>query len=510
LAFPCVHRASAPEFGARRRPSRSPRRRPTPVGVAPASTSVPTPPRTEADSRAATADVGLTCGVPSSSHDTIVAVASARGPAARGVVRLSGRRAVALVAARCGVDAAAFPPRGAHARPAAFGLDTPTATVRGAQAPVELWVFRAPASYTGEDVVELHLPGSPALLDLVVRLCVADGARVADPGEFTRRAVEAGKLDLTRAEAVLAAVRARDDDELRRAQALLDGGLARELAGAVDRLTALLVPLELALDFSDQDVEIVAPVDHARKVAALAADLRRLAAAPGGAVLRGLFRVVLRGPANAGKSSLFNALLGRDAALAAPFRGTTRDPLTAEFERGGVRCVLTDTAGDDVFDGPLDAAAGAARERALGEADLVLEVRDVRRGGFPDAPPPGAPPALRVATFVDLAPDVRVPAGALRVAAPTGEGIAALGDAIAAALSRGADAAPFLVSARVAGAAAEAADALDRAVEALPTEPPEFAASDLRAALRALRGLTHADPADPVLDRIFRDFCIGK
>ena len=463
-------------------------------------------------------------------NDTIAAVASARGKAVRAVLRLSGARAVALLRGRFSAE---IPPFGAVACRGRFSLaeaGSETDPLAEAFVEADAWIFRAPRSYTGEDVVELHLPGEPALTALVMRLLLGEGARVAAPGEFTRRAAEAGKMDLTRAEAVLAAIRARDDAELRRAQSALMGGLAREVAGLVDRLVLLLAPLELALDFSDQDVEIVAFDDHAALIAALAEDVGRLARPDRGGGGRTLRRVVLRGPANAGKSTLFNALLGRDAAIATPVRGTTRDVLTGTVAIDGVNVVLVDTAGDDVEESALDLAAGRARERALLEADLILEVRDGRAkenaaagaarpsSSWADADASSfmaaGAPTLRVRTFSDLVPEAEASAGAVFVSGTTGAGIPELRAAIGAALRRsaGGDDAPFLVTERTAADAARAVGSLERAAVAIVTEPPEFAASDLRAALRALLAVSRPDPADPdpVLDLIFREFCIGK
>ncbi|HYC77880.1 MAG TPA: GTPase, partial [Planctomycetota bacterium] len=278
-------------------------------------------------------------------------------------------------------------------------------------------------------------------------------------------------------------------------------------------------PLELALDFSDQDVEIVSPPDHAARVRALAVELEAFAAPGRGAARRTQRRVVLRGPANAGKSTLFNALLRREAAIASPLRGTTRDVLAGAWARGDAAAWLVDTAGDDVDEREVDRLAAAARRRAEAEADVVLEVRDARRRGYPEIPRGGAT-VLRVATFADLAGPADLAAAAADdafvVAAPSGVGLDALEAKLARALlgDRGAqeaaDDAPFLVTDRAAGLFADAATALKRGAEALETLPPELGASDLRVALRALRDVVGDDAADPVLDRIFRDFCIGK
>jgi tRNA modification GTPase len=433
--------------------------------------------------------------------ETIVAPISATGPAPRGIVRLSGPDAFAI-AARCFVPDVPGPPS-AGPRTGAFVLDG-----RGTTCRAELWGFAAPRSYTGDDVVECHVFGAPKLLDLVMGRLVGAGARVAEPGEFTRRALLNGKVDLTRAEAVLALIRARDADEHRRARSLLDGGMASAVATFADRLVALLVPIELSLDFSDSDVVLAPDPDRAARLLALAADLAAFGASSRPEARRMLARVVLRGPANAGKSSLFNALLRSDVAIAAPERGTTRDVLCAEWRHGDVRALLVDTAGDDVSGSPVDDLARDARERALLEADLVLEVRDLSRGGWP-APEPGT---LRVGTMSDLPGRGAPIAGVAPVSNVTGAGLDALADRIATELaaSSARRAAPFLVTARQASHLLRARAAIERGAAISATHPPELVASDLRDALRELRAVLGADEGDPVLDRIFRDFCIGK
>ncbi len=438
-------------------------------------------------------------------EDTIVAVSTARGSAARATVRLAGPRAFALFAGLVADRSiAAGTTRLAGPRRAFIPIDR-----FGTPAPCDAWCFVGPRSFTGGDLVELHLPGSALLVDLVVRRLCAAGARPAHPGEFTRRAVMAGKLDLTRAEATAALIRARDENEHRRAKALLDGGLARAIATIEDRVVALLVPLELALDFSDQDVTIVEPDSHAARLAELADEVRRLGDASQATPHRHLPRIVLRGPANAGKSSLFNALLGRPAAIATPIRGTTRDVVAAEWNGVAGGAWLVDTAGDDVFGGPLDDLAHAARERALLEADLVLEVRDLRAAVWPAS---ADVPFLRVGTMLDLLPDgSRPPPGIVAVSNRTGEGLQALGRAISGVFERGEGRTePFLVTDRHAVHLQAASAAISRAASVLGTAPPEFAAADLRDALREIRRITGASGEDPVLDRIFRDFCIGK
>jgi tRNA modification GTPase len=435
-------------------------------------------------------------------RDTIVAPATGAGAASRAVVRLSGPGAFPIASATFAPEEPG--PLVPGFRPGSFVLDA-----AGIGCPGELWCFAKPRSYTGEDVVEIHVPGAPKVVDLVLRKLLAGGARLAERGEFTRRALLNGRLDLTRAEAIAALVRARDEHEHRRARSLLDGGLAREIASFEDRVVALLVPIELDLDFSDQDVTILDSGREAHDIRALASDLAAFGGAARPEARRLLPRVVIRGPANAGKSSLFNALLAREEALATPHAGTTRDVLCAEWRHGEARALLVDTAGDDVRKTALDERAHEARERALLEADVVLEVRDVRKRGWP----PPAQDAVRVATMTDLAgPEAACAENVTFVSNVTGAGLASLRDRIAEALACAAarSAGPFLVTVRQSGHVMRAREALERAAAVVSGGPSELAASDLRVALRELRAIRGAEGGDPVLDRIFSEFCIGK
>jgi len=358
--------------------------------------------------------------------------------------------------------------------------------------------------------VEFHLAGSPLLLEIAQELCVREGARVAEAGEFTRRAYLNGRLDLTRAEAVLAMIRARDDEERRAALALLEGGLERRLAVIRDRVLRALVPLELALDFSDQDVEILSGADMAPDMERSARELEDLASgAQEAGVQRSCFRVALQGPANAGKSSLFNRLLGEDVSLVTRIAGTTRDALTGEMEVGGVRIELVDTAGDGVTNTLADMRAHEVRRRQLREADLILEVRDLRNAAV--APDPGRPGRLRVWTHADQVPG-ELGTGDLVVSNLTGVGVDEVRREIGRWLGESvAGVGPLLITGRQASALRAAADAVRRARGGFAREDGlELVASDLRDALHHLRVLTGESASDDVLDRIFSEFCIGK
>lgn len=453
--------------------------------------------------------------------DTIVAISTPRGAAARGVIRLSGDRARECVDAwflpMGGQRSAAEVPRGVSQGRFKLGRSRTAAECL-------VVVAKGPRSFTGEDVVELHLVGAPLLLEVAQELLVRAGARPAEPGEFTRRAYLNGRIDLTRAEAVLALIRAQDDEERRAALALLDGGLERRCAVIRDRVLRALVPLELGLDFSDQDIDIPVPEAAVRGLDRAAAELAELASeGTERAAARHCYRVVLEGPANAGKSSLFNNLLGESAALVTEVAGTTRDVLTGELELGGLRVELVDTAGHDVEAGLPDAEAHASRRRRLREADLVIEVRDVRQADgdrsavFADRAGDVVAPRRRVWTHADLLSDGARPetaTGDVLVSNVSHVGLDALRTAIVDALHAAAssDASRSVqVNARQASGFRAAHRLLDAARHAYANgDDAECVASDLHAVLHELRDVTGEASGDELLDRVFSDFCIGK
>ena len=271
-------------------------------------------------------------------QDVIVALSTAAGPGGRAVVRLTGPNAAKVVAPLFRPDI----PAGSGRRLLEGALHLPGIA---SPLPADLYLLSAPNTYTGEDVVEIHALSCPPLLDLLTAHLLQSGARAARPGEFTLRAFLAGKLDLTRAEAVQAVVEAGDEGELKRALIQLAGGLARPLEGLREDLLNLLADVEAALDFADEDIQFVAREDLLLRLthgmAQLTAAARQLDAR---AVTDRPFRVVLAGRPNAGKSSLFNALGGASALVSAE-PGTTRDYLMQRLELGGASIELVDTPG---------------------------------------------------------------------------------------------------------------------------------------------------------------------
>ena len=463
--------------------------------------------------------------------DTIVAVSTPAGRSLRAVVRLSGPQALACAAAR-------FRPDGRAAWDAPFRATRGFARLlnRALEFPAVLYVMRAPHSYTREDVVELHVPGSPALLDMILDDIVGsgDGVRLAEPGEFTRRAFLNGRIDLSQAEAVLAVVRARSEAELLAAAARLRGGAGRRAARFQQAVTDLRVLVEAALDFAEHGIGLVAEADFVERCARLCADMTAEASRGRGELASdGAVHAVICGPPNAGKSSLLNRLAGRDVALVHPRAGTTRDPVSAEVEMGGVSFRLTDTAG--LLDthraapspgGSPDVEAVRRAREAVRSAQLAVVVVD---GSLPELPDLGAVAGvlprertLCVVNKCDLPRELDERAlGAeafayetVRTSALTGEGVDALREALGRTVAEGrldASAADCLFNARQRAALRRAQEEVEMAGSAVREGLGyEFAAVNLREAADALGEITGQVTPQDVLDRIFSRFCIGK
>jgi tRNA modification GTPase len=425
--------------------------------------------------------------------DTIFALSTARGRAGLAVIRLSGPDADAALAA---LGAAPLPPfRRLSLRP----LRDPAVAETLDEALVVR--FAPGASFTGEASAELHLHGGVASVAAVLAaLGRLPGLRPAGPGEFARRALDAGRLDLTRAEALADLIDAETEAQRRQALRQMQGALAEAAAGWRARLVAARALLEAAIDFADEDLPGSLAAEGAAALAALAADLRAtLAASRGAERLRDGFEVAVVGAPNAGKSSLVNAIAGRDVALTSPVPGTTRDVLEVRCDLAGLPVTFLDMAGLRDTDDPVE-AAGVARARArAAAADLRLFLRP----DDADPPPlPLAPGDLTVRSKADLG----APGGGLAVSALTGAGLDALLAAVAAALRDRVPADGLVTRERQRAALADAASALDAAAGA----PVEIAADAARAAARRLDALIGAVDVEDVLDRLFASFCIGK
>ena len=432
--------------------------------------------------------------------ETIFAPATAPGRAAIAIIRVSGPEAGPVLAALAG---RLPPPRVArHVRfcepDSGEELDDGLA----------LW-FPAPHSVTGEDVAEFHLHGSRAVLAAVMAVLSRLRLRLAEPGEFTRRAFVNDKLDLTQAEAVADLAAAETEAQRRQALRQLDGHLGEVYRGWGEQLLQLLARLEAAIDFPDEDLPPEIEAEVAGGARALAEEIEvHLRDRHRGERLRDGIAVAILGPPNAGKSSLLNALARREAAITSPIAGTTRDIIEVAIDLAGYPVVLADTAGlRDSADVIEQEGLRRALKRAE-DAELRLFVFDATRpeDARGAAPWPG-PDTLLVANKIDLARE-RVGAGAIAVSALTGEGLRELIAALSSRIAQIYDVTtPVLTQARHREALEAALAALRRSLAA---DLPELRAEDLRLAWRSLGRITGRVDVEDLLDIIFRDFCLGK
>lgn len=442
--------------------------------------------------------------------DTIAAISTPLGRGGIGVIRVSGPEALATVSRIC--DAPDWIPRHAHltAVRAEDGgvLDEGLAT----------W-FPAPHSYTGEETVEISLHGSPVVLRACLeRLCSA-GARLAEPGEFSLRAFLNGRLDLPRAEAVRDLIEATTLYQARVAAQQISGSVSKRLAAPKTELLELIALLEAGIDFAEDDVSVAPSGEIVRRIDSIAALVDRLirSFAYGKLVLNGVSLAIVGKP-NAGKSSLFNRLLGEDRAIVTEIPGTTRDTISETASFQGIPVRLIDTAGVRESDDPVESLGIERTRRALADADLTLVVLDLSRPLEPvDHELLAAASSGRhliVANKCDLPPRANIAGEAIPVSALTGEGFDALAERIAAAIQPedpGAREEGFITSLRHEQLLRECATYLAKARAAAENLiPHEMILLDLYAALQPLDAITGATTADDILNRIFATFCIGK
>ncbi len=490
--------------------------------------------------------------------DTIVALASPRGGAVRGIVRLSGPRAWEIVGPYFDTS---FPEHTADFRPRAVSGNLSLALL-AVPVPATLFLSRRPRSFTGQDLVEVHTLGSPPVLELALSAFVSRGARTALPGEFTMRAFLNGKLDLTEAEAVLGLIDATDSRQANVALRQMAGGIARPISRLRDQLLDLLAELEAGLDFAEEDLEFI---DRSELRTALQSASERLRDFAGQMEGRSLssdrHRAVLVGAPNVGKSTLFNALLGRDAALVSQAAGTTRDYLVAELRLTDCSIELVDTAGIEQAPDPIGRQAQLARDQASQGADLLLWCVDTSDPTSPTAVPSQIlhplPSVLVIQTKSDLVqrgasksavgktddetedgrrkteaktiknqkskiknpkPTHHSPLTSssrpIPVSAHTGAGLAELREAIETCVRNSAQSETGVVAStavRCRQAIAGAVAAITRALALLELKAvDDLVAMELRLALDELAQVVGAVYTDDILDRIFSRFCIGK
>ena len=449
--------------------------------------------------------------------DVIVAVATPPGRGGIGIVRVSGASLEPLVTALVG-----------HVPPARVAT---YATFRDALGvPIDQGLalyFPAPHSYTGESVLELHAHGSPAALRVLLARCLELGARLAEPGEFTRRAFHNDKLDLAQAESVADLIDAANATAVRAAARSLTGAFSAEVHAIVEAVTQLRVYTEASLDFPEEDLDFVLAARTVERLASVRDDVAALLArARTGVRLRQGMTVVLAGRPNVGKSSLLNRLAREDAAIVTPVPGTTRDPVERPVDIGGIPLTIVDTAGLRATHDAVERIGIERTRTAIARADVTLLLVDAREQGATlhadDAAllselPPGVSRVI-VHNKSDLA---REPARVesrdgethLWISALTGDGLDLL-DAQVLALA-GVDAAgedSFIARARHVEALRAAERHLAAAARhlAAPAPPLELFAEELAQAQRVLSSITGAFTADDLLGVIFARFCIGK
>jgi tRNA modification GTPase len=474
-----------------------------------------------------------------SNTDTIVAISTPPGRGGIGIVRLSGpaSKPIAEQALKLRQPLAHATARFAEILHDGSKLDEAIVT----------W-FAAPHSYTAEDVVEIAAHGSPVVLDHLLRHALANGARLARPGEFTERAFLNGRLDLTQAEAVRDLIEANTLVQARLAAEQMGGALSRRIAPVKELLVALIASLEAGIDFAEDDIDLLPSPAITQQITAIEEALKPIAASYStGRLIHDGLTLAIVGPPNAGKSSLFNRLIERDRAIVTPIAGTTRDLITERISLAGIPVELIDTAGLREAADQAEQIGIVKTREAIADADMILAVfpaTEIAKNAAPtsfdnfDWILELAPArTIFVANKIDLAPESSSQANILRqvtalatersdslvesaalplvafVSALTGEGITALRQQILnllQAASPGVESG-MLTTVRHHQAITECQAALRTAQLAVTQQiPHEMLLLDLYTALQSLDALTGTTTPDDILTRIFSTFCIGK
>ena len=442
--------------------------------------------------------------------DTIAAIATARGEGGIAVVRISGPDSLSVIKR-------VFSRKGkyeSHRMYHGYVLDG-----NGERADEAMAVYMAgPRSYTAEDVCEIQCHGGDVSAKRVLDIVLAAGCRAAEPGEFTRRAFLNGRIDLSQAEAVMQLISARSEAAARASVRQLTGGVSAKVKPITDALTGLLALIEASDDFPDEIDEDAGSEELRRRTAPLIAQLDELIDRRSARIITGGSSVVLAGRPNVGKSSIMNCLLGADRAIVTDIPGTTRDVLTAQVSINGVSVEITDTAGLRETEDTVERIGVQRAERAAEQADMVIIVLD--GGEKPDDSDREllekadgrclvcvnkCDKALQIDADL-ISGEYNIPA--INTSADTGEGMDELKRLIA---ERIAPAEPALVAERHIEAASRARDALANALNAMDSGfPMDVCAVDVLSAMEALSEITGEDAKESVIDRVFKDFCVGK
>lgn len=474
---------------------------------------------------------------------TICGIATAVGDGGIGVVRISGPDAMAIadqvVRLRSNKSLTTVRSHTVHLADIRFRRGEGRGEMPGLESGLSegevidqglVVVMEGPRSFTGEHVVEIQCHGGQTVLGLVCEACVASGARLAEPGEFTRRAFLNGRLDLTQAEAVLDTIQAKSEAGLRMAQRQLRGELGGQVSALRGRLVSLLSGLEAEIDFSEEEETFVDPGYLSESLAETVEAIERmLGTAKMGIRIRDGARVVMTGRPNVGKSSLLNYLLGQDRAIVTDVPGTTRDVIEESVSWGGLRVALVDTAGVRETDDIIEREGIKRTKAAVEEADVVVEVVDASQGGDGGGGSPwvinSRNPDVIVINKIDLVDEsyaarLSSAMGAgdqtsvIAASARTGAGLDMLREAIASRLSGKSfepDGGAVVTKIRHQDALERARVSLKRAMDAFRSGVgPEFVVVDVRESADALGEVTGEITSDEILNHIFSQFCIGK
>jgi len=448
--------------------------------------------------------------------DTIAAVATAGGAGGIAIVRVSGGGAEAILKQM-------FIPAVKREYFESHRLMYGRAVDEGGEALDEVMavLMRAPSTYTREDVAEIHCHGGSASANAVLGRALALGARMAAPGEFTRRAFMNGRIDLARAEAVMQLIGANSLAAARASLRQLEGGVSGFVRRVSDRLKDVLALLEASTDFPEEVEEESTAIEVADKLRMIAEEIRRRSDRRSARLLREGASIVLAGRPNVGKSSLMNALLNQERAIVTSIPGTTRDVLTERISLGGVMAEISDTAGQRDTEDPIERIGVDRARRAAERADVVLIVLDAASEMDPsDAELVKAaderaiiclnksdlPPVLTAQQLKTMT-DAKI----MGISAQTGTGLDGLIDELKRRIAVGEENNGQLTAQRHIELAQSAAESLDSAVDAIEAGMPlDTAAIDIREALSSLSEITGENATEAVIDRVFEQFCVGK
>lgn len=451
-----------------------------------------------------------------SEADTIAAIATAGGAGGIAIVRVSGGDAETILK-RMFIPAARREYFESHRLMYGRAVDEGGDTLDEVMAVL----MRAPSTYTREDVAEIHCHGGSASANAVLGRALALGARMAAPGEFTRRAFMNGRIDLTRAEAVMQLIGANSQAAARASLRQLEGGVSGFVRQVSDRLKDVLALLEASTDFPEEVEEEAAAREVAEKLRMIAGEIRRRGDRRCARLLREGASIVLAGKPNVGKSSLMNALLNQERAIVTSIPGTTRDVLTERISLGGVMAEISDTAGLRDTEDPIERIGVDRAKRATERADVVLIVLDAARSLDPSDVElvksaderaiiclnKSDLPAVLTAQQLESLTDSRI----IGISARNGTGLDELIDELRQRVAVGEEDDGQLTAQRHIELAQNAADSLDSAVEAIEMGMPlDTAAIDIREALSTLSEITGENATEAIIDRVFEQFCVGK